>query len=259
MANATTKVKSSHTPWGDTREAYPLPATDQTFYPMALVGLNTDGYEAKFDDTQSLIFAGVMGESHNRDLDGTGSAGDDRMELLQPRKILVTFSSCAITDHGKIVYASDDQTGAFTGGTYANAIGWFDTVFQGSSGGGITYSSTQGWVVPVYGGPRFLPNVTKSLAATGTITLTRYDLWKTILINNSGTQTINLPAIAQTQAGDRLYFLKTTAAAAAATLDGNASENIDGSTTLATIDAQYDTATLVSTGTEWIVLSRDIT
>ena len=40
-------------------------------------------------------------------------------------------------------------------------------------------------------------------------------------------------AVADTQAGDRLTFVKTTSDAAAATLDGNASETIDGATTTA--------------------------
>ena len=56
-----------------------------------------------------------------------------------------------------------------------------------------------------------------------------------------------------------MTFLKTTSNAVAATLDGNAAETIDGATTLATIDAQFDTAILVSDGTQWIVVARDIT
>ena len=32
-----------------------------------------------------------------------------------------------------------------------------------------------------------------------------------------------------------------------------------GAATLATIDAQYDTAELWNSGTEWVVLNRDIT
>jgi len=42
------------------------------------------------------------------------------------------------------------------------------------------------------------------------------------------------------------------------TLDPDGAEQIDGAATLATIDAQYDCAHVVCTGTEWIVVDRDI-
>jgi hypothetical protein len=53
-------------------------------------------------------------------------------------------------------------------------------------------------------------------------------------------------------------LVKISAAAFAITLDGNAAETIDGAATLTTMDALYDCALLLCTGTEWIVLSRDI-
>ena len=53
-------------------------------------------------------------------------------------------------------------------------------------------------------------------------------------------------------------MVKTSADAAAVTLDGNGAETIDGAATYAAIDAQYDTAHLLCTGSEWIILSRDV-
>ena len=48
------------------------------------------------------------------------------------------------------------------------------------------------------------------------------------------------------------------AAVLAEIMDGNASETIDGSTTFAALDAQYDTVHLIATASEWIIADRDI-
>lgn len=248
MANATKKVASAYTPFGDNREAYPLPATDQTFYPFGMVGVNVLGYLAKYDDAASLQFVGIVGESHFRDLDGTGSAGDDTLEVLQPWVFLVAFSSVAITDEGKIAYASDDQTGALTGGTFGNPIGIIHK----------WKSSTAAWIRPILGGSRNIQGASRTMAATGAQSVTKFDLNKTIFLPNTAAYTLTLPAVADTQAGDRLRFIKSTTDAFAVTLDGNASETIDGAATYAAIDAFYDAAVLVSTGAAWIIESRDI-
>ena len=42
------------------------------------------------------------------------------------------------------------------------------------------------------------------------------------------------------------------------TLDGNGAEQIDGAATYAAVDAAYDTVHVLCTGSEWIILSRDI-
>lgn len=73
-----------------------------------------------------------------------------------------------------------------------------------------------------------------------------------IFVGNSGTMAITLPPAA-TSAGVQYTFVKTTAAASAITIDGNASETINGATTHATMDAQYDTITIVCNGTAWFL------
>jgi len=99
----------------------------------------------------------------------------------------------------------------------------------------------------------------KVLAATGAQTLSKYDIGKTIKVPNTGAYTITLPPVADAATGGTLQFVKTTSDALAATLDGNSAETIDGAATLASIDAQYDCALLWNSGTEWVVLARDIT
>jgi hypothetical protein len=82
---------------------------------------------------------------------------------------------------------------------------------------------------------------------------------RTLLMGNTAARILTLPPVASVRAGGWIRVVKTTAAAFAITLDGNAAETIDGAATLTTIDANYDCALLLCTGTEWIVVERDIT
>jgi hypothetical protein len=66
----------------------------------------------------------------------------------------------------------------------------------------------------------------------------------------SNTITINLPAAS---AGQRFEIKKIDASANAVTIDGNASETIDGALT-ATLTTQYESITIVSDGTNWFIV-----
>ena len=78
-----------------------------------------------------------------------------------------------------------------------------------------------------------------------------------LLMPNSTTRTLTLPAAA-TATGIEYTIKKTTAAASAITVDGNASETIDGATTHTTMDAQYDTITIVCDGSNWHIVDQKI-
>lgn len=229
-------------------------AAETTFYPVAMLGIDATGYLCKGDDTQAWAFAGVVSNDHGAQVLAAGTAGADALKLnhMRPEYFQLAISGVAVTDIGKKVYASDDQTGVLSNSslTYANFVGTVEDV--PASGIALVKACYSG----VAGNGQF--GVSKWLAATGTQTLSKMDLNKTIFLPNTAAHTVNLPAVADTQAGDRLTFIKTTTDAQAVTLDGNSSETIDGATTLATIDAQFDTAILVSTGTAWVVLARDI-
>tara|TARA_Y100000310_G_C20687045_1_gene819707 strand:+ start:1608 stop:2663 length:1056 start_codon:yes stop_codon:yes gene_type:complete len=66
----------------------------------------------------------------------------------------------------------------------------------------------------------------------------------------SGAFTFTLLAAATAGDGFRVSFKKTDASANALTIDGNASETIDGATTV-TIDNRYDEITVVCDGSNW--------
>lgn len=228
-------------------------AAETRFWPNAMIGIDITGYYCKFDDTQAAVFAGVVTQDMGAPLLPISTAGDGTalLRIQQPQRFGLAISGVAVTDIGKKVYAVDDQTGTLANtGTFSNFVGHVVAVL----------SSGIALVEPCYdmdaANERY--GVARTLAATGNQSLTKHDLGKTIFCPNTGAYSVTLPPVADTQAGDKIRFVKTTADAAAVTLDGNASETIDNATTLATVDARYDCVEIVSTGTEWVVLNRDI-
>lgn len=256
MANATEIVKKGAVRWTDEfyrRDLATLSAATR-FYPHAAMGLTTAGYGAKFDDTQSLLFDGVVRGDQGNPLMAAATAGDAGhwLNLWRPRYLELTIASVAKSDIEKTVYALDDQTGTLdpSATTYANVYGKVvDKVATNIALVELAYDG-------VAGNERL--SAAKQLAATGTLTLTKWDLGKTVVITNTGAQTINLPAVAGCPSGSWIRFVKKSTNAAAATLDGDGSEEIDSATTYAAIDAEHDCALLVSDGTQWHIASRDI-
>jgi len=255
VANATDIVKKGVVRWTDEfgEESSATLASETRFYPNAAIGRTTGGYLAKFDDSQSMIFVGVVRNDQGSPLLPAGTAGDGTLELpyQQPRYLELAVSGVAVTDIGKTVYASDDQTGVLTlGTTYGNVYG----VVRRVVASGIAL------VEPNYDGTAGHARLgaVRTMAATGTQSLTIWDIGKTIHLPNTAAHTVNLPAVASAKSGGRIQFVKTTTDAQAVTLDGADSEEIDAATTLATIDAAYDTAELHNTGVRWVVLNRDI-
>lgn len=254
MANATDIVKKKVVRWTDefNEESSATLASETRFYSHAMIGRTTGGYLAKFDDTQSMIFVGLVRQDQGAPLLPAGTAGDGTIELpyQTPRRFQLAITSVAVTDIGKPVYASDDQTGVLTlATTYGNLVG----TVAGVAGTNVA------WIEPNYDGTagHQKHGAIRTMAATGTQTLSIWDIGKTIIVPNSATLTLNLPAVASAKSGGRLQIVKTVDTNAI-TIDGNSSETIDGATTLATLDAIYDTAELVNTGAAWIVLNRDI-
>lgn len=72
-----------------------------------------------------------------------------------------------------------------------------------------------------------------------------------------GAFTITLPAAA-TALGKIYTFIRTGAGANALTIDGAGSEKIDGAETNNTMDAEFDSLTIISDGTEWFIIARKI-
>lgn len=100
-----------------------------------------------------------------------------------------------------------------------------------------------------------------TLAATGNETLNVGDFAGgdlVLFVPNTAAKTLNLPAVASIPVGAKLTVRKTSADAFAITIDANSSEQIAGSTTHATIDANNDWATFINTGTAWALVNAII-
>lgn len=253
MANATSRVKKGSVRWTDEfiqRSSATL-ASETTFYTQAMIGLTTGGYLAKFDDTQSLIFVGLVRGKEGNPVLPAGTAGDGtiQLDIHQPKRFELDVSAVAVTDIGKTVYASYDQTGvlAFGSTTYGNLIGVIvDVVASGIALVEPAYDGTAG--------NRRL-GACRRMAATGAQTISRWDMGKTIFIANTATLTLSLPAIATVSPGEQIVFVKDHASDTnALTLDPDGSEVIDASSTVATMDAPYDNIRLVANSSKWINL-----
>ncbi len=275
MANATKKVDKAFRKYDQDNltHSYGTLTAQLQLYTGAMIGLAVGGYAAKFDDTQSLAFFGIVLSEENRGgRQGpkiptgdsvTGTAGDGTLdvELKQPKRFELSITSVAITDIGKTVYALDDQTGTLSSSAtvYGNAIGTVvDLVYATNSASPVASIAL---VEPCYKWPAANKELSAArvLVATGAQSLYRWDLGKTIIVPSTGAYALTLPAVATCPAGTGFTFVKNHAGAVILTVTGNAAENIDGANTYAAIDANYDCATIVSTGTEWVITSRDIT
>ena len=110
-----------------------------TFYTGAMLGLTTGGYLAKFDDTQSLRFFGLVRGREGDPKLPAGTAGDGTIDIdtHQPPAFELAIASVAITDIGRRVYATYDQTGTLdpSATTYANYIGRVKYLVYATNGG----------------------------------------------------------------------------------------------------------------------------
>ena len=216
-------------------------------YKGALVGRNrSTGY------ARALVagdeFLGVAYKQADNTITGH-TAGGINVRLHQAVDIVHALASVAQADVGKEVYASDDETLTLapTGNSRIGRI----VVVDASNVARVRCQ-------PVTMLDGILDNRQIVVLADANATLTLDHINRVLLIGNTAARTLTLPPLANVRAGAWLRVVKTSADAFAVTLDGNALESIDGSSTFAALDAAYDTVHLVATAGEWIILDRDI-
>lgn len=230
------------------RELVDLPVDDNVvIYKGALVGRNrATGY------ARGLIagdeFLGLAYRKADNTVAGH-TAGGIRVRLAQDVDVVHPLSGATQGDVGKEVYASDDATLTLSASGNSRvgrivALEGVDTVRVRCQ--------------PVQSLSGVLENSPVVALADASATLTLNHMNRTLLMANSAARTLTLPPVATARAGAWLRVVKTSAAAFAVTLDGDGAETIDGAATFAGIDSQYDTVLLACTGTEWVILSRDL-
>lgn len=229
-------------------ELIELPVDDNVLiYKGAFVGRNrATGYARPLAAGDE--FLGVAYQRADNTLAGHTAGGLD-VRLQQVIDIVHALTGVGLADIGKDVYASADDTLTFapTGNSRIGRV--------------IAVEATNLARVrckPLGELTGVIDNAALVALADASATLTLDHVNRVLLIGNSAARTLTLPPVASVRAGGWMRVLKTSAAAFAVTLDGNAAETIDGAATFVAIDAVYDTALLVCTGSEWIIASRDI-
>jgi hypothetical protein len=176
-------------------------------------------------------------------------AGGINVRLHQSVDMVHTLTGVTVADMGKDVYASSDNTLTLapTGNSRVGRVVAVEAA---------NLARVRCQPVGLLSG--VLENGPVLSLADESATLTLDHMNRTLLIANTAARTLTLPAVATVRAGGWFRLVKTSAAAYAVTLDGNAAETIDGAATYTGIDALYDCALVVCTGSEWVILSRDI-
>jgi len=230
------------------QELVDIPVDDNvTVYKGALVGRNrSTGYARPLSAGDE--FLGVAYRQADNTVTGH-TAGGINVRLHQGIDVVHSLSGVTNADIGRVVHASADDTLTLTP-TGNSRIGRV-VVVESSNVARVRCGP-----VSVLSG--VLENSPIVTLADASATLTLDQMNRTLLIANTAARTLTLPAAATVRAGGWVRLVKTSADAYAVTLDGNDAETVDGSATYAAIDAQYDVALLLCTGTEWVILSRDV-
>lgn len=231
-----------------TQELVNVPVDDNVVvYKGALVGRNrATGYARPL--TAGDEFLGVAVRQADNTAAGHAAGGIDVI-LHQHVDVVHPLSGVTTGDIGKDVYGSADDT--LTLSPAGNSRVGRIVAVEAANAARVRCAPTASL-------DGVLDNYALVPLADASATLTLDHLNRVLLIGNTAARTLTLPPVASVRAGGWIRVVKTSAAAFAVTLDGNAAETIDGAATLATLDAQYDVAHLLCTGSEWIVLSRDI-
>lgn len=177
------------------------------------------------------------------------SAGGVSTRLHQAVDIVHALSGVTVADIGKDVHASDDETLTLTP--------------TGNSRVGRVVAVEATNVARVRCGPvsmlsGLLEGSPVVSLADATAPLTLDHMNRTLLIANTAARMLTLPSVATVRAGGWFRLVKTSSNSYAITLNGNGSETIDGMGTYAGVDARYDCVLVLCTGTEWVILSRDL-
>ncbi len=261
MANATARVPRAVRSYRDeitTHSWGTLSATLQT-YTGAMVGLNA-GYLAKFDDTASMRFFGIINEDEgNPKLPNDGAASATAgainlgMDVRQPPAFELAIASVAITDIGRRVYALDDQTGTLdpSATTYANLVGTVkDLIFALD---GATPVAGLALVKPIYDVPAGAQMQVYTVAQAVTLKSS------TVIIKGSGVLAMTL-ALPTTGAHDGMTIRFQAGVAQAHTVTTPAS-GYNATSHIATFGGAIgDGMELTALGVTWLVnWTRNVT
>jgi hypothetical protein len=220
----------------------------------SLLGQNAAGYFVPL--TPGLPFAGICRKTILAK-DAAATNGQVQIQAATGRFTFVGViagQTQATLVAGTHVYASSDNDLSITaeaGNTFIGKIVDLYTGFGANVTNGVVIEA-QTFHVNGLGATGDLGSALLA-DAPALLTVSQLDLFLTI--PNTAARTLTLPAVASCT-GRYFRIKKTTAAAFAVTLQGNASENIDQANTYATSTSQNAFVEIRSDGTQWIVTSK---
>lgn len=260
MANATARVgKSFRSVLNDSlTHSYGTLSSALQLYAGAMVGLSA-GYLAKFDDTASLKFFGlVMEKDGNPKLPSDGSASATAgaavlgLDVKQPAAFELAISGVAITDIGRRVYAVDDQTGTLdpSATTYANLVGTVKDLVYAMDGGSPV--SGIALVRPIYEIPA--GGQLQVLGASGAVIIKP----STVIITKAGVAALTIADPATTDNGCEMAFISSTANAHTLSNAAGSGFNAGGAASdVGTFGGAIgDNIVIVAYGGKWLVKSK---
>lgn len=145
MANATTRVQVSTTPWTDDKIKRRPVSTAQVYYPGAMIAVDGSGLGTKCDDTAGLTFDGINALTVRLQVFSDDDTTDPARQIMveRPFRFQMYIASASLSDIGKAVYAKYDNEVAFSTSN-SILVGWVDDVI----------SSTFISIRPAYAGVR---------------------------------------------------------------------------------------------------------
>jgi hypothetical protein len=199
MANATTKVQSTVSEWGDDKITRPTAAAAATYYPGAMIARDASGNAVKCDDTAGIAFDGINAESVRVTVVSGESAGDHELKVSRPWRFQMAIAAAAAGEEGTAVYAKYDNEVAYSGVSNSILVGWVDKVLD----------ATHVLVNPIYG------PLTNLSVADNTLTFDGATTANTIVMPDNLADALNIKEGANsylkfttTDAGERIVASK---------------------------------------------------
>jgi hypothetical protein len=170
-----------------------------------------------------------------------------------------TLSADTLTQTRLVVVGAD---GLLSDATVVESSGALSGITTVSMSGNLTMTSGGSWISTANGNCTIQPNGTgQTIIYGGSTVVTAKSAAATLTIAEAGLVTaataggaftLTLPtAVGNT--GLKYSFIKIDAAANAVTLDGNGAQTINGAATYADMDAQWDSCTIISDGSNWLM------
>lgn len=138
MASPTAQVQSASIPFTEDTSLYPLiggATVATTYYTGEMMGLRSDGYATRFDDSAAMKYLGIL-DGPRIQVTSDDASGARLASIRDPRFLemdLDTGTTTRAGDIGKPVYAATVANGgsgkvSYSPGTYGNLVGWVEDV-----------------------------------------------------------------------------------------------------------------------------------